>query len=165
MRRRKLHAFRAILSAIDAAEKRDTSLVDGDVSLYTVYRTSVERLYSLNVNTSTLKERISSRYPDSEHEPHEKDINSMTKVLTQEAMENRKYGTKPAWIESSTGGAWVFYDGEDFKRKLSLDRSLPIAAIVVHTRHQDLKDIRLKANLRKHDDGRVIFSDALWHRH
>ncbi len=150
-------SFEAILSAINTAEEKGPSAPEG-VSLYALYRSAVERLYGLSVNAAALKNIISKNYTEADHPSYEKDTSRMTATLTREAMEQRKYGTKPAWIEASTGGAWVFYDGEDFKRKLKLDTTLPIAAVVSKTNHTDLKDLRIKAKLKTLEDGRSEYA-------
>jgi hypothetical protein len=70
-------------------------------------------------------------------------------LLNEVSMANRKYGTKPAYTEASIGGSWIFFDGEDYRESLLRDSSnvlLPrFAAVVIHSPHTDLKNIRLDA--------------------
>lgn len=68
-------------------------------------------------------------------------------LLTRAAMKQRKYGTKPAYIESSAGGIWLFYDGDDWRTALmSKPGSVnipPIAAVVMHAPECDIQTIDL----------------------
>gem|GEM_PF-4896789 len=76
-------------------------------------------------------------------------IDRNVRLLNQESMAHRKYGTKPAYTEASIGGSWIFYDGEDYRESLLRDGTnilLPhFASVVIHSPHTDLQNINLDA--------------------
>lgn len=71
-------------------------------------------------------------------------------MLNREAMRQRKYGTKPAYTEASIGGSWMFYDYDEYAEPImraSKNIQIPrFAAVVFHSPHTNLRDLRLKVN-------------------
>lgn len=72
-------------------------------------------------------------------------------LLTSEAMRHRKYGTKPAYIDASMGGAWIFYDGDDWQRKMSTSGSRAenytnVAAVVGYSPYSEFKSLKFQVD-------------------
>jgi hypothetical protein len=101
------------------------------------------------------RQRLLSSYDN--ETPIDDDTEKLSTLLTREAMAHRKYGTKPAYIEASAGGAWVFYDGEYYKEKIGMpyDVGSNIAAVVFHVDDPKPKDLRLFAEDMNPDLGGV----------
>ncbi len=93
---------------------------------------------------SLFRKAIEKYYPEDMQSNHEGEpINNQATELTQEAIKHRKYGIKPAYIEASIGGSWVYYDVDDLKRhSLSMQHD-QIVAIVFHSPHKSLNDLKL----------------------
>ncbi len=85
---------------------------------------------------------------ESELTPEEyADIRVKSRLLTEEAMRQRKYGTKSAYIEASIGGSWIFHDGHDWVQKMTKGRPAKgqydnIAAVVEYSERDTLRDLR-----------------------
>lgn len=102
------------------------------------------------------------------HSPAELETaEAQTKVLTQEAMAQRKYGLKPAYTEASIGGSWIFYDADAYYMSQSTpDNPVPIkgdnAAIIFHTPLRDIRSLKLNQT-SVIDDGssKVTTAEAL----
>lgn len=118
-----------------------------------VFTLSFNRLHQLQRVWLTSKEfrdysvdlfATNKNYSDEEQLAVDKGVG----LLTQEAMKHRKYGTKPAYTESSAGGVWLFYDGDDWRNMLLAKQGTTmtphVAAIVMHIPELDLSTIDLR---------------------
>lgn len=106
------------------------------------------RLRSKYVMICDMKRLAGDFYPGSDDgEVMPQAVDEQIALLTSESMKQRKYGTKPAYTEASIGGSWVFYDGFDYNEQLKSatknTRLHQFAAIIFHSPHRDLKDLRL----------------------
>lgn len=111
---------------------------------------------------------IISKYETGEMDPvADAETERMSSLLTREAMSHRKYGTKPAYIEASIGGAWVFYDGEHFKEQTghSTDISSSIAAVVMHTAADKLDNLSLEKDPHEFTDGALAHMSVAAEKH
>lgn len=78
-------------------------------------------------------------------------------MLTKEVMENRKYGTKSAYIHASVGGSWIYYDGEDWTRMKcgpndTTGQFANVAAVAAYSPYRDFDDLRFKVRTNEHGD-------------
>lgn len=78
-------------------------------------------------------------------------IDGMTDRLTAVAMEQRKYGIKSSYTESSLGGSWIFYEAEDFMaaaKQSDWDPEVfPQVAQVFHTAKTSFNSLRVDAEV------------------
>jgi len=75
-------------------------------------------------------------------------------------MEHRKYGTKPAYVDASIGGAWIFYDGDDWSHKMVRDTGRAnqfenVAAVVKYSPYSEFSDLSIGYEV---DDSGVVYS-------
>lgn len=135
--------------------------------LYEWLHTKVRLLevsFQRQANVIGIAERYDANLPESEYE-----IETLTRyatLLTKDAMNHRKYGTKPAYTEASIGGSWMFYDGMDWKKMVNkgvrnhgVKQYDDIAAVVLHSPHKDLTS--LSAGVEYNANGIGIFTGGL----
>lgn len=76
------------------------------------------------------------------------DLKQQAQGFLQDTVQKRKYGVKPAYMPASFGGSWVFYDGDTYGDMLygteGQEHDLGVAAVIVHTAKEDLKDLQIK---------------------
>lgn len=94
------------------------------------------------------------------------DLKNKATLLSQEAMLHRKYGTKPAYIEASVGGSWIFHDGDDWAEKASMGMGRiarrpyeNIAAVVDYSSYRDFKSLQIGTTTD--DAGNVFMTGEL----
>lgn len=112
---------------------------------------------------------IANRYR--EHELDDDTLQNLQQkatLLTQEAMRHRKYGTKPAYIDASIGGAWIFYDADDWRKKISnggkddnKELFSNIAAIVCYSPYDEFKTLNFRSTYDRFGDRIVEAGDTL----
>ena len=136
-----------LLEVIDEAIDDIREKVDVEDDDFTFVRAhhSIVRLRNALTKLDETKHSVQVAYPttDSFETTEGSEVEKNARLLTSEAMSHRKYGTKPAYIEASIGGSWVFYDGEDYKRKFNLSETASVAAVVYHVKETKPKDLRI----------------------
>lgn len=111
---------------------------------------------------------IANKYDTSEPSDSDtyNDIRGKANLLTQEAMRHRKYGTKPAYIDASIGGAWIFYDADDWMKRISYKRDRygerydDVAAIVCYSPYEEFKSLNFRLSYDKFGQAVVETGDA-----
>lgn len=145
---------KSVDTVFDAIEETLRKAWDlGDIIERSQYETHLSRLALLRSRYDSYKNAkdIGEKY-DINDELSEDEYTSLKKnatLLTNEAMRNRKYGTKPAYIDASMGGAWIFYDGDDWQQKMSTKGSRAanyanVAAVVGYSLYNEFKSLRFQ---------------------
>jgi hypothetical protein len=132
------------LAIYEQKSPRSSQNIPSNIFL-TVCKESLQKLIVENeVAFNTIKSM--ENYFGDDSEVLDDETNRLAGLLSAEAMKNRKYGTKPAYIEASIGGVWLFYDGEYYKEKLHM-KARPsvqdIAAVVFHVQDESPTDLRI----------------------
>ena len=140
-----------VFEAIEATLQKAYDL--GDNVEQSQYETHLSRLISLRSRYDTYKHAkdIGEKYDVSDEvdEDEYRSLKQNAALLSKEAMRHRKYGTKPAYIDASMGGAWIFYDGEDWRQKMSSKSSgaanyANVAAVVGYSPYNEFKSLRFQ---------------------
>lgn len=128
------------------------------------YKWFYTKLHSLKVVHHNIKSVRD--FADAQHITHEAlestpgVVREQAQLLTKEAMSHRKYGTKPAYIESSFGGSWIYYDGQTLNDKIGVKsrrdnnsrrRFDNVAAAVFHSPHAKLNNLSMRED--EYSDG------------
>ena len=140
-----------VFDALETTLKKAYEL--GDDVEQSQYETHLSRLALLRSRYDTYKsaKNIGEKY-DVNDESSEDEYSSLKQnatLLSREAMRHRKYGTKPAYIDASMGGAWIFYDGEDWRHKMSSKGSrvsnyVNVAAVVGYSPYDEFKSLKFQ---------------------
>lgn len=85
------------------------------------------------------------------------------KEFVNRTMAERKYGVKPAYIEASIGGSWIYYDKDDYMDLVPINFEPRYAAVVFHTHKDELTSLKIKKEVQRYsNNGQVtVLTGAL----